>query len=49
MQTENRKTYNNPVSVKTSKAESYNNAINNITRLVKVGFFMPITVSDSRF
>ena len=35
--------------MKTSNAEVYCNAINNISRLVKVGFFMPITVSDSGF
>jgi hypothetical protein len=39
MQTENRKTYNNPVSVKTSNAETYYNVINNISRLLKGGFF----------
>jgi hypothetical protein len=39
MQTEKRKTYNNPVSVKTSKAETYCNEINNIACLVKGGFF----------
>jgi hypothetical protein len=49
MQTEKIKTYNSPVSMKTSNAEVYCNAINNISRLVKVGFFMPLTVSDRRF
>lgn len=46
MQTEKRNIYNCPVSVKTSVAEIYCNKVhNNISRLVRVGFFMPITVS----
>lgn len=39
MQTEKRITYNNPVSVKTSNAEIYYIETNNISRLVKGGFF----------